>query len=60
MAIEIVKRGKLPEEKVLHGTCIHCKTEIRCKASDAKPSPDPRDRSECFVSCPVCYRLIWL
>lgn len=56
MTIKIIKRGVHPDEKVYHGVCRRCKTEIEFLAKDGKymPAYEQRDGPTIIVECPVC------
>lgn len=58
MAIEIIKRGEIPNPKYT-ATCHKCKTEVTFLQSDARYqnvhySRDQREQSFHYVDCPVC------
>ena len=52
--MEILKRGKKPEDKEYEATCQRCKTEIRFKQEEARITYDQRDGDFVTVECPVC------
>lgn len=53
--MEIIKRGQLPGDRPWHGTCYHCKSEIRAKESELDVYSDQREGGEYAVAdCPVC------
>lgn len=54
MAIEVVRRGHLPEEDQFEAQCYRCKSDIRFLRSDAKFTADQRDGDFVTVACPVC------
>jgi DNA-directed RNA polymerase subunit RPC12/RpoP len=56
MAIEVIHRGRRPEEKPMTGRCMNCGTVIRCLRSDTTTgtSKDQRDVGLRYVACPVC------
>lgn len=58
MAIEIVHRGALPEDKKYEGKCSYCRTVIAFKRADARYVCDQRDGDYLEVQCPVCSRPI--
>lgn len=53
MAIEITKRGKLPEVKYSF-KCNNCKTEFTATIQDGMVHRDQRDGDSIIVECPVC------
>lgn len=55
MAINIIKRGKLPSEDILKSTCNRCKSELEFTSADGEMVHDPRDGGVTVtVKCPVC------
>lgn len=52
--MRIIRQGKLPSEDLFEGTCIHCKTMVEFKRSEARSSPDPREPNLISVTCPLC------
>lgn len=54
MAIEVIRRGNLPENDQFDVKCNHCKSEIRFLRSDARLTSDQRDGDFLKVDCPVC------
>lgn len=52
--MEILKRGKLPEDKTYEARCNHCKTEIRFQQREGHITHDQRDGDFITVNCPVC------
>lgn len=56
--MEIIKRGKIPEEKEAEGTCHNCGTVIRAKRSEGKTIYDQRDGDYVRLACPVCTQTI--
>lgn len=59
MAIEIIKRGQIPEEKKYRGCCSNCRTEFSFQQKDAKVSHDLRDGSFMTIACPVCKAAVY-
>lgn len=57
--MDIVKRGSLPENREYNGTCVHCRTEVRFKRSEATLHSD-RDGSFVKVECPTCKKDIYV
>ena len=53
--MEILNRGVPPTGKLV-GTCLVCKTMVRCEPSEASWLSDgPSDEAACHgVNCPVC------
>lgn len=64
--VEIIERGKLPEEQVFTAGCDYCGTRFRFKAKEAQRQEhpgDPRDpRDYGYVSytiaCPLCHKTV--
>jgi len=57
VAIEILKKGRLPEDTVYTGDCYHCGTQMRAKRSDLEFGGDHRD-SGYFHECPLCHNQV--
>ena len=54
--IEIIKRGKIPQEKKYEATCYTCKTVFTALQEDGKVVNDQRDGDFVTFHCPVCNR----
>lgn len=54
MAIEVVERGEMPEDRPYEATCNNCRSKLRFLRGDAKFTPDQRDGDFLTVTCPVC------
>lgn len=54
MAIEITKRGELPEEIKYAFKCRKCGTEFTATRLDGKVTYDKRDGNFLTVTCPLC------
>jgi hypothetical protein len=54
--MEIIRRGKPPEESVWFGTCTNCKpnTELKALQKELKITYDQRDGTFGEANCPVC------
>lgn len=53
--MEIIKRGKAPEEKIWRGECTQCRSIIRAKRSELEIEHDFREGNDFGRSlCPVC------
>lgn len=50
MAIEIIKRGTLPEDQRYKATCSNCRTEVALRKNDGRFSKD----DTYYYTCPVC------
>jgi phage FluMu protein Com len=55
--VEVLVRGKIPEEKDVEAQCSHCKSMLRFKASEGERSFH-RNESYLSVKCPVCARVV--
>jgi predicted RNA-binding Zn-ribbon protein involved in translation (DUF1610 family) len=58
--MEIVKRGKIPEEKEAEWTCKKCSSVIRAKRSEGRFHDDCRNESAIIFACPVCGEENWI
>lgn len=56
MAIEIIRRGHLPENDRFEAQCHNCHTQIAFLRSDGKLTFDQRDGDFLTVDCPHCHR----
>lgn len=54
MAIEIIRRGHLPENDRFEAQCHNCKSYIAFLRSDGKLTFDQRDGDFLTVDCPHC------
>lgn len=54
MAIEVIRRGHLPENDQFEAVCHRCKSQLRFLRSDAKHTSDQRDGDFVTITCPVC------
>lgn len=54
MAIEVIRRGHLPENDQFEAECCKCKSQLRFLRSDARHTSDQRDGDFVTVTCPVC------
>jgi hypothetical protein len=54
MAIEVVRRGKAPEDVVYKADCYTCKSVLKFKREDGKITYDQRDGDFLTIECPVC------
>lgn len=56
MAITIIQRGELPEEKEYQAQCHKCKSVLSWKKKDARIDfpGDQRDGPFTQINCPVC------
>ena len=52
--MKIIKKGKLPEEKVYRATCYACATVFEFKAKEGEYFSNQRDGSAYIVKCPLC------
>ena len=52
--MEIIKPGRLPEDKEAEWACSRCETVIRSKVSEGKVCRDQRDGDYVTTVCPVC------
>jgi DNA-directed RNA polymerase subunit RPC12/RpoP len=54
MTIEIIKRGVIPGDRIVKGTCSNCRSELQWKASDGEHFDCQREGESNSIACPVC------
>ena len=59
MAIEIIKTGKLPEEKKYRFDCTNCGTIFTALRKDGEYSQDQREGPMMKVACPICHSKVF-
>ena len=52
--MKVVKRGRLPEDRVVQWACRRCNSVIEAKKSEGQVRHDQRDGDYVIFSCPVC------
>jgi hypothetical protein len=52
--MEIIKQGKLPEDRMWQGECFTCNTMAKAKQSELKVTYEQRDGPIGTHACPVC------
>ena len=57
--MEIIKKGKLPEERLWQGECNNCHTIARAKEKELDLTHCPRDGSFGRANCPLCKQDIY-
>lgn len=57
--MEIIKKGKLPEDEVYYGKCYYCKTEMKSFRKELKFQSDFRDGDYYYHSCPLCGKTVY-
>jgi hypothetical protein len=58
--MNIIERGELPNDHVMHGRCGNCKTLIECRRSEATALADRNEPPTPAITCPVCAGWIYL
>ena len=58
MTIEIIKQGRLPEEKRWGFRCRNCGTEFVAHKADGHYFNDQRDGEGLSVQCPLCSKQV--
>lgn len=53
MAVEIIKAGELPSEKIYKATCNHCHTIFSFQEKDASLKFDQKEGDYMVISCPL-------
>ena len=56
--MELVHKGKLPDEKWWKGTCYHCKSVMRAQAKELQFHHDQREGTSAVARCMVCGRSV--
>lgn len=57
--MEILVRGKLPEEELFDADCLYCKTQVRFQRKEARYESSCRNESFLVITCPICGNLIY-
>jgi len=52
--MEIIKKGKLPEDKSYRGECHNCKTIFKFNYNEGEYFSNQRDGAGFKVICPLC------
>lgn len=60
MAVEIIKRGELKQNRKREWTCRECDTKFKFLESDAERIGDQRDGAALKVPCPLCKTMCWI
>lgn len=60
MAIEIIKRGLLPDQRTYTVECHYCTTIFKCQRSDGKLYYDQRDGDYFEITCPLCKHTVYV
>ena len=58
--MEILERGKLPEEQQADFNCNSCKSKLRAFKKEGKIHYCQRDGNYVLFKCPVCLRDIYV
>jgi len=58
--MEIIKKGKLPDDIAYKGECHYCGTIVRFKRSEGHVVYDQRDGNSVSVCCPLCHNNIYV
>lgn len=56
---EILRRGKLPEERKITVDCSNCHSTIRFTVAEMRTLSDPRDGITYAGECPVCKHAVY-
>jgi hypothetical protein len=59
--VEILRKGKLPEEGVYQGDCAYCECRVQCSLLELTGTSDGRNGTDYYVQCPTpeCERRIY-
>lgn len=52
--MKLIKKGRLPEEKIWHGHCRTCNSEFECQQSELTAINYSRDGYVGFAKCTEC------
>ena len=52
--MRIIKQGRLPGDRIWHGTCHNCKTEAEAEERELQITHDQRDGPFGECKCPLC------
>lgn len=58
--MKILKKGKLPEDKVYTAECLNCGTEFEFKRNEGRVVHDQRDGDAIVAVCPECDCEVWV
>ena len=58
--MKILKRGTLPEERILNATCRKCQTEFEFAQSETTTVHDQREGDYLSIRCPLCSAPVFL
>lgn len=56
--MDVIKKGKLPEDNVYLGSCHHCGTVVKFMRSEGELVFDQRDGDYIEIECPLCHTSI--
>lgn len=57
--MKIIKRGKVPAERIHEGTCNTCKTQVEAKRSELTGRTCTWNDTLLSAACPICGTTIW-
>lgn len=57
--VEIISRGRLPEEDLLRKTCQTCHTVFSFTIAEGTESYDQREGHTVTINCPVCFKMCY-
>lgn len=56
--MKIIKKGKLPQDAVVRGSCGHCETVVEAKINELKVNDPGRSPLYHTGACPLCGKTI--
>ena len=58
--MEVIKKGKKPEDKSCDWKCKRCNSVVRAKQSEGRQIHDQRDGDSVVLNCPECGIENWI
>lgn len=58
--VKILKRGKLPSERLFRCECRQCNTQFEFEAKEAQRDNDPREGTFYRIPCPLCSYMVYV
>lgn len=57
--MEIIKKGKLPEERIWNGECYNCRTVVKAKENELNVTHDLLNGLFGSHTCPLCKKTMY-
>lgn len=58
--MKIIKKGKLPSEKIAQSKCPHCGCIVEVMSGECRYVSDFRDGDAYVYECPTCKHEVWV